>query len=83
MTDSVAADLTGIWATLLGLDPAEVSDEDTFFDLGGHSLLGIEMLRTVNARYGIDLPIDALFDDGSLRALARWVRDAVPGGATA
>ena len=56
-TDYVAPDtametaLAGIWAELLGLE--RVGTYDNFFDLGGHSLLSVQVTARVRDRLGV------------------------------
>jgi amino acid adenylation domain-containing protein len=46
--------IAGIWREILGV--SEVGRHDTFFDLGGHSLLGVRMLVAVERALGVALP---------------------------
>lgn len=50
--------LASIWIELLGL--TDVGVHDDFFDLGGDSLLAVEMLTMIHDRLGLDLPLGAL-----------------------
>ncbi|QWP75369.1 amino acid adenylation domain-containing protein [Lysobacter sp. K5869] len=66
--------LAQIWSELLGAD--EIGVESNFFELGGHSLLATRMTAQVAARLGLDLPIRAVFEDGTVRALAARLQRA-------
>gem|GEM_PF-5247720 len=46
--------LTDIWVDLLGV--AEVEEDDNFFDLGGSSLLALQLSATVEERLGVSFP---------------------------
>jgi amino acid adenylation domain-containing protein len=48
-----------IWREVLKV--AEVGPHDEFFDLGGHSLLGVRLMAQVKKRLRITLPLTALF----------------------
>ncbi|MET8160863.1 SDR family NAD(P)-dependent oxidoreductase [Sphaerisporangium sp. NPDC005289] len=60
--------LAAIWAEQLGL--REVGAQDNFFDLGGTSLLGLQLLTTVAREFGTRLPAVALFEAPTVRSLA-------------
>jgi acyl carrier protein len=60
--------LTAIWEEVLELD--EVSVDDNFFDLGGHSLDGMRVLSRVRRDFHIDVPIRVLFDGPTIAQLA-------------
>ncbi len=66
-----------IIARTLGL--REIGVEDSFFDLGGDSLLGMIALMEIDKELGIALPPSVLFESGTVRALAAWR----PGGISA
>lgn len=63
--------LEEIVATLLGLE--HVSVEDNFFMLGGHSLLGTQVIARVSATFGIDLTLRSLFNSPTVRLLAEKI----------
>jgi aryl carrier-like protein len=60
--------LARIWADLLGLE--EVGIHDNFFDLGGHSILGMEMIARAS-HDGLELTIRHLCQAPTIAALAR------------
>jgi len=59
-----------VMARTLGL--REVGAEDSFFDLGGDSLLGMIALMEIDKELGVALPPSILFESGTVRALAAW-----------
>jgi amino acid adenylation domain-containing protein len=67
-----------IWSEVLGLEKMGV--EDNFFDLGGHSLLATQVISRIRERFKIDLPLRALFQAGTVTALAEQVEAAVESG---
>ncbi|HYH82591.1 MAG TPA: amino acid adenylation domain-containing protein, partial [Longimicrobium sp.] len=60
--------LAGIWAEVLRLE--RVGVEESFFDLGGHSLLGTRVVSRVRQVFGVDLPLRAVFERPVLCELA-------------
>jgi acyl carrier protein len=63
--------VAGIWAEVLGLEVVGV--EDDFFDLGGHSLLVLMVVDALSQALAEDIPLVALFDHPTVRALAEWI----------
>jgi amino acid adenylation domain-containing protein len=79
-----AAELAAIWRDLLGV--VSVSEDDSFFALGGHSMLAVRLIGEIAERFGADLPIKTLFETPRLGDLADAVDRATgrfPDGATA
>ena len=68
--------LAGIYAQVLGLE--RVGVDDSFFDLGGDSLLATRVIAVVNKALDIDLAVRTVFDAPSVAQLAlRVVRGRV------
>ncbi|MGH7506105.1 MAG: amino acid adenylation domain-containing protein [Longimicrobiales bacterium] len=64
-----------IWADVLRLE--RVGVEDGFLDLGGNSLLAIQVIARVNQAFDVDLPLRSAFEASTVAALARLVEDAL------
>jgi len=65
------AALAGIWREILKRDRIGVTDD--FLALGGHSLLAIRILGKISRSLGVRLPMRAIFDEPTVRRLARLV----------
>jgi acyl carrier protein len=57
-----------IWAEALGV--AEVGIHDNFFDLGGHSLMAVQIASRLNKEFGVEVPVVDLFDKPTVSTLA-------------
>ncbi len=66
--------LAELWKETFGLD--QVSVHDNYFALGGDSLSAVNMVAELSARYAIELPISALFQDPTIANLARSIDGA-------
>ena len=60
------------WQELLGVE--KVGLDDDFFDLGGHSLVGVRLFAKIRKTYQVDLDLAALFEARTVRHLAVVIR---------
>ena len=72
--DGLEATIAGIWATALGAKT--VSTTANFFDLGGHSLLVVQVQRQMRDALARDIAITDIFRFPTVRALAAYLGDA-------
>ncbi|HOY65265.1 MAG TPA: amino acid adenylation domain-containing protein [Candidatus Ozemobacteraceae bacterium] len=75
--DRVEIGLVEIWERLLELPAIGVTDN--FFDRGGHSLLAVRLMAQTKERFGLNLPLSALFENPTIAQLAPLIRS---GGTT-
>jgi acyl carrier protein len=68
------AALAAVWARVLGVE--RVGALDDFFDLGGHSLLVMQVVARLRDETGVDLPVRALFETPVLADAAAAVVQA-------
>ncbi len=66
--------LAVIWADLLDLDVQTIQPEQSFFDLGGNSLLAMSLVAEINRRLNVRLGEAVIMDSPSIPALARALR---------
>ena len=67
-------ELAELWADVLG--SALPSRETRFFEAGGHSLLGTRLFARIFDRFGVQLPLRALFEAPTVAGLAAAVEQA-------
>jgi len=65
--------LLGWWRELL--DIKELRLDDDFFDLGGHSLIGVQLFSRIKGKYGIDLGLSTLFEARTVHELAKRISE--------
>lgn len=65
----VESELAEIWADVLDVTEPIGADDD-FFELGGHSIAAIQIIARVQARYGLEVPIVALFEYSTIAGFA-------------
>jgi acyl carrier protein len=68
--------LAALWQQLLGV--SRVGVYDNFFDLGGHSLVAVQILSRVRKEFQAEVPVAALFEDATVAGLAARLEAAGP-----
>jgi amino acid adenylation domain-containing protein len=63
--------ITAIWEKLLAV--SDVGVHDDFFQLGGHSLLVIQVLSRLHDELQVDVPVRAMFEVPTIAGLAEWI----------
>lgn len=70
--EGAEAQAAALFAAVLNVDLVGATDE--FFDLGGDSLLAEELALRIEQTFGTEFPLHSLFDYGSPRAIAGFLR---------
>ncbi|HWH74589.1 MAG TPA: polyketide synthase dehydratase domain-containing protein, partial [Methylibium sp.] len=70
--DAVERTLAELWAKLLGVEGVGI--RDSFFDLGGHSLIAVRLFNEISDKFGADLPMSVLMQSPTIAGLAELVR---------
>ncbi len=70
--DDIEQFIVNVWQELLGIEPIGI--HDNFFKLGGHSLLGTQVLARMRERFKIDLSLRIIFEAATPAELAEHVR---------
>lgn len=65
--------ISEIWQQTLNLQQSSV--EDNFFTVGGHSLLATQLLGEISQAWGIDIPLQMIFQAPTIAALAEVVAE--------
>ena len=70
--DELELQLTKIWEKVLKHKPIGV--KDNFFNLGGHSLLGVKLFAQIEKSFPSNLPLSILFQAPTVEELAKVLR---------
>ncbi len=70
--DEIETLIVTIWQELLGVEPIGIHDD--FFKLGGHSLLGTQVLARLRERFKINLSLRIIFEAVTPAELAQHIR---------
>jgi len=72
--DPIEQDLAQIWIELLGVTAVGVNQD--FFELGGHSLLAIQVVSRIQEHFGIELAVEDIFQQTTIKELAGVIMQA-------
>jgi acyl transferase domain-containing protein/acyl carrier protein len=70
--DELEEQITEVWRTLLGIQ--RIGVDDSFFELGGDSLLALRLAGRLRETLNLDVPLQDLFDAPTIAGLAGIVR---------
>ncbi|QPG75715.1 hypothetical protein FOA43_003074 [Brettanomyces nanus] len=62
-----------LWLDVLPNRPASVYPDDSFFDLGGHSILATRMIFQLRKKFRIDVPLGTIFKHPTISSFAAEV----------
>lgn len=71
--DSIELILVRIWEDILKID--KIGIEESFFDLGGHSFLALELMLKIEELFGLRMPLASLFENNTIGLLAKKIRE--------
>jgi hypothetical protein len=73
LKDEIERAILQIWREVFRL--IEVQRDSNFFELGGNSLLAMELTERLAIRLGLEIPVLLLFQHPSVRAMAEIIAD--------
>ncbi|HQR68231.1 MAG TPA: AMP-binding protein, partial [Thermoanaerobaculia bacterium] len=74
--DDVERELAALWERLLGLRSVDVRSD--FFEIGGDSLLAVELFAEIEKRMHRHLPVSVFAEASTVESLARLIREEAP-----
>lgn len=64
-------EIAAIWSNVLGIDPP--GRAENFFEIGGHSLLGVRVIARIRSQLEVDLSLRHLFEAPTVQELAQII----------
>lgn len=78
--DSAASNLTAtetmlrkIWGSILSIPYESITASDSFFDLGGHSILATRMIFEIRKEVGLNAPLDLVYRYPTLKGMSNGI----------
>ncbi|KAJ3529985.1 hypothetical protein NM688_g7775 [Phlebia brevispora] len=65
--------MRAIWARLLSNPPSPIPLDESFFDLGGHSILATRLIFEIRKTFVVEAPLGLVFDKPTIKELAAAV----------
>jgi len=72
--------IAAVWEKLLGLSPIGI--HDNFFDLGGNSLMGTQLISQTREEFKVELPLRALFEDPTIAGIGKLIGEQINASAS-
>jgi phthiocerol/phenolphthiocerol synthesis type-I polyketide synthase E len=76
VADQTTQRLTVIWQQLLGIDP--ITPDQNYFDLGGDSILAVQLFAQIEREFKVKLPVATLFESPTIADLAQLIKKDAP-----
>lgn len=73
-SDETEEKLVTIWQQLLGVN--KVGRNDSFFRLGGHSLVAINMAKRISESFNVEIPLKTTYEAPTIAEMAEYIRKA-------
>ncbi|KAI5955662.1 LYS2 [Candida jiufengensis] len=77
---SLEQQIKDLWFEVLPNRPATISKTDSFFDLGGHSILGTRMIFELRKKLNVEIPLGVIFKNPTVEQFAKEVEKHIKGG---
>ncbi|GAA3180666.1 hypothetical protein GCM10010451_32300 [Streptomyces virens] len=72
----VAGRLLAVWRD--AFDQQDIGADDDFFELGGYSMLAMQLVNTIQEEFGVEISFTDFFEASTVNGVARLVTDAAP-----
>lgn len=72
--NEITQQIIKLWKTLLESE-LELSDESNFFKYGGTSILAVELVKAIQAEYGVKISLLTLVKKPTIGALVAYIQE--------
>lgn len=72
-SNEIEEKLVQIWSEVLKMEPGVISVTSNFFELGGHSLKASVVVNKMNKHFGIEVPLQEMFNKQNIESLADYL----------
>lgn len=79
-TTPLEIDIAQIWAEVFRVE--RIGRDDNFFDLGGHSLVAIQIIARLRRKLGVELALPTIFKAPTVALLAQSILESLLAGAS-
>jgi L-aminoadipate-semialdehyde dehydrogenase len=70
---STEAAISAIWGDLLPSPPTVIPIDESFFDLGGHSILATRLIFELRKKFVVEAPLGLVFERPTIKELAKAI----------
>ncbi|KAJ2919007.1 hypothetical protein MD484_g1421, partial [Candolleomyces efflorescens] len=71
--DSTEEKMRGLWASILPNAPQPIPLDESFFDLGGHSILATRLIFEIRKVFVVNAPLGLIFDEPTIAGLVKAI----------
>lgn len=71
--EELQAVLARVWASVLGSE--QIRPDDDFFDLGGDSIMSVQLILGIERELGVHVPAVAVFEESTLAGMAQRIKE--------
>lgn len=71
--NDIQAKILNIWAELLGVEKNKISIDQSFIELGGHSIRKVQLLSRIQKEYNIILSISDLNENSNIKEISKLI----------
>ena len=70
--ETLTEDIKAIWTEILESEE-ELETNESFFEIGGNSMLATLMIENINDKYSCDLELTDIYENNTIKQLAELV----------